>query len=294
MSDEDSWHLSDGDLITPELTVLRRLGGGFAYEVFLAFDEVTYVPVVVKVVRPGQVADESTLRGLRREVEALAVVNHPVVARGLRHDLDGERPHVVLQHIEGPRLSSLIRRHGRLQEQQYLPLAIEVAAALHYFRGVDLLHLDVKPSNVIMSAPARLIDLSIARTPEHAARSKRLGTDYYMSPEQADPDTHGHPGFAADVWGLGATLFHAVAGYRPFDKGVRRRPRPARPVPAAGVGAVRPPRPRAGPGARGTARRARPGSGEAAAAVRGRGHPRAGARRAAAPPADLQGQGLNR
>lgn len=219
MSKSDTWHLADGDPITPELTVLRRLGGGFAYEVFLAFDEVTYVPVVVKVVRPGQVTAESTLRGLRREVEALTLVNHPVVARGLRHDLDCERPHVVLQHIEGPRLSSLIRRHGRLQEQQYLPLAIEVAAALHYFRGVGLLHLDVKPSNVIMSAPARLIDLSIARTPESAARSKRLGTDYYMSPEQADPDTHGHPGHAADVWGLGATLFHAVAGHRAFDKG---------------------------------------------------------------------------
>ena len=219
MSDKDSWHLAEGDLITPELTVLRRLGGGFAYEVFLAFDEVTYVPVVVKVVRPDQVADEGTLRGLSREVEALALVNHPVVARGLRFDLEAERPHVVLQHIEGPRLSTLIRRHGGLQEQQYLPLAIEVAAALHYFRGVNLLHLDVKPSNVIMSAPARLIDLSIARTPEYATRSKRLGTDYYMSPEQADPDTHGHPGFAADVWGLGATLFHAVAGYRAFDKG---------------------------------------------------------------------------
>lgn len=220
MSGNDSWKLSEGDLITPELTVLRSLGGGLAYEVFLAFDEITYVPVVVKVVRPGQVTDEGTLRGLRREIEALALVNHPVVARGLRSDLEAERPHVVLQHIEGPRLSTLIRRHGRLQEQQYLPLAIEVSAALHYFRGVDLVHLDVKPSNVIMSAPARLIDLSIARTPEHAARGKRLGTDYYMSPEQADPDTHGHPGYPSDVWGLGATLFHAVAGHRAFDKGV--------------------------------------------------------------------------
>ena len=219
MSKTDTWHLTAGDLITPELTVLRRLGGGFAYEVFLAFDEVTYIPVVVKVIRPDQVTDESTLRGLRREVEALALVNHPVVARGLRFDLECERPHVVLQHIEGPRLSTLIRRHGRLQEQQYLPLAIEVAAALHYFRGIDLLHLDVKPSNIIMSAPARLIDLSIARTPERASRSRMLGTDLYMSPEQADPDNLGSPGYAADVWGLGATLFHAVAGYSAFDAG---------------------------------------------------------------------------
>ena len=134
MSDKDGWHFRQGDAITPELTAMRLLGGGAAYEAYLAFDEVTYGPVVVKVVRPDQVADEQTLRGLAREVGTLATVNHPVVVRGLRHQLDGERPHAVLEHIEGPRLSSLIRRHGRLQEQQYLPLAIEVAGALHYFR----------------------------------------------------------------------------------------------------------------------------------------------------------------
>lgn len=221
MSASDSWGLAEGDLITPELTVLRRLGGGSAYEVFLAFDETTYGPVVVKVVRPDQVEDEHTLRGLRREVSWLARVNHPVVARGLRHDLGCDRPHAVLQHIEGPRLSTLIRRHGRLQEQQYLPLAIEVSSALHYFRSLELVHLDVKPSNVIMAAPARLIDLSIARSTEEAARTARLGTDYYMAPEQADPDTFGDASYAADVWGLGTTLFHAVAGYRAFDKGPR-------------------------------------------------------------------------
>ena len=61
---------------------------------------------MAKVVRPDQVNDEHTLRGLRREVEALALVNHPVVVRGLRYDLEDERPHVVLEHIDGPRLSS--------------------------------------------------------------------------------------------------------------------------------------------------------------------------------------------
>ncbi|WP_244246989.1 serine/threonine-protein kinase [Nocardioides euryhalodurans] len=219
MNSHDSWHLREGDAITPELTAMRLLGGGSAYEAYLAFDEITYGPVVVKVVRPDQVSDEHTLRGLGREVETLALVNHPVVVRGLRHEIGGERPHAVLEHIEGPRLSSLIRRHGRLQEQQYLPLAIEVAAALHYFRRVDVVHLDIKPSNVIMGSPARLIDLSVARSCESAGRSRRIGTDYYMSPEQADPDTHGGPGHASDVWGLGATLFHAIAGYRAFDKG---------------------------------------------------------------------------
>ncbi|GAA5151823.1 hypothetical protein GCM10023340_31110 [Nocardioides marinquilinus] len=220
MSGADRWDLGEGDAITPELTAMRLLGGGSAYEAYLAFDEVTFSPVVVKLVRPDQLDDEHTLRGLRREVAAIERANHPVVVRALRHDLDGERPHVVLENIDGPRLSSLIRRHGRLSEQQYLPLALDVASALHFFRRIDLCHLDIKPSNVIMGAPARLIDLSVARSGERAARlASQIGTDFYMAPEQCDPGRAGEPGYASDVWGLGATLFHAIAGYRPFDEG---------------------------------------------------------------------------
>jgi len=217
MSSLATWGLAEGDAITAELTAVRRLGGGSGYEAYLAFDEVTYGPVVVKVVRPDQVADEHSLRGLAREVEALATVNHPVVVRGLRHELGGSRPHVVLEQVDGPRLSSLVRRYGPLQEQQYLPLAIELASALHYLRRIGWVHLDLKPSNVIMGAPARLIDLSVARPVDDAAGTRRIGTDAYMSPEQWDPERYGVPTPASDVWGLGATLFEAVAGYRAVD-----------------------------------------------------------------------------
>jgi len=100
---------------------------------------------------------------------------------------------------------------------QYLPLAIEVASALHYLRRIGWTHLDIKPSNVIMGAPARLIDLSVARPVEAAARSARIGTDAYMAPEQWDPERYGDPSPASDVWGLGATLFEAIAGERAYD-----------------------------------------------------------------------------
>jgi serine/threonine protein kinase len=212
-----SWGFAEGEAITAELTAVRRLGGGSAYEAWLAFDEVTYGPVVVKLLRPGQTADEHALRGLAREVEALATVNHPVVARGLRHELAGDRPHVVLEQVDGPRLSTLVRRYGPLPEHQYLPLAVELASALHYLRRIGWTHLDVKPSNVIMGAPARLIDLSVARPAADAAGTVRVGTDAYMAPEQWDPDRYGEPSPASDVWGLGATLFEAVAGYRAVD-----------------------------------------------------------------------------
>jgi eukaryotic-like serine/threonine-protein kinase len=227
---DESWGFSEGDAITDDLTAIRLLGGGTSYEAYLAFDDVTYAPTVVKVVRPHRRDDTSSVRGLAREVDMLGSVNHPVVARGLRAVLEGERPHVVLEAIDGPRLSTLIRRHGPLPEQQYLPLGIELASALHYFRRRGIVHLDIKPSNVIMGAPARLIDLSVARTVEDAeALTYPIGTDEYMAPEQCDPPGTGTPGFASDVWGVGATLFHAIAGYRPFAGGdtasddVRRR-----------------------------------------------------------------------
>lgn len=213
-SSSDSWSLVEGDAITATLTCLRKLGGGSAYEAFLAFDEVTYCPVVVKVVRPGQVADPATLRGLRREAEMLDRVQHPAVVRKLRAVLDGDRPHLVLEQLDGPRLSSLVRRYGALEEQQFLPLGIELASALHHLHGLGLVHLDVKPSNVIMGAPAKLIDLSVARPITRAANlGYAVGTDRYMAPEQS----RGHAVPASDVWGLGATIFEAIAGYRAFD-----------------------------------------------------------------------------
>jgi serine/threonine protein kinase len=220
MSHEDSWGLRTGDPIAPELSAMRLLGGGSAYEAFLAFDDVTYAPVVVKVVRPSQVSDRSTLRGLRREVEMLDRVRHPAVVRALRAEVDGPRPHVVLEQLDGPRLSTLVRRYGPLEPAQYLPLGIEIASALHYFRRLGVTHLDVKPSNIIMGAPAKLIDLSVARTVEDAAALRSpIGTDAYMAPEQTDPPATGTPGVASDVWGLGATLFEAIAGHPAFDDG---------------------------------------------------------------------------
>jgi eukaryotic-like serine/threonine-protein kinase len=225
-SDLTSWKFKSGAAIAEHLTSVSLLGGGNAYEAYLAFDDITYAPVVVKVVRPDQVTKESTLRGLRREAESLAVINHPVVVRGLRHHLEGERPYLVLENIDGPRLSTLIRKYGPLPEQQYLPLAIDLASALHYFGYLEYVHLDIKPSNIIMGSPGRLIDLSVARPFGSAAKlTTQIGTDAYMAPEQCDPGWGANsadggvvPGPGTDIYGLGATLFEAVAGYRPFDK----------------------------------------------------------------------------
>jgi eukaryotic-like serine/threonine-protein kinase len=221
MSDSPaSWGLSRGDEIVPGVTAMKLLGGGAAYEAFLAFDQKLYAPVVVKVVRPDQVEDSSTLRGLERECDLLQTLNHPAIVRGFRASFEPPRPYVMLEHLDGPRLSSLIRRHGPLPPQQLLPLGIELCSAAHYLGEMGVVHLDIKPSNVIMGAPARLIDLSVARPTERAATlTAPIGTDAYMAPEQCVPTRERRPGHASDMWGIGATLFHALAGYRPFEDG---------------------------------------------------------------------------
>jgi eukaryotic-like serine/threonine-protein kinase len=217
MVERASWKLSEGDEIAQGRSVLKLLGGGNRYEAYLVWDEHMFAPMVAKLIRPDQVDDDSALRGLRREAEALEALAHPVVLRGFDAVLDPPHPHVLVEHLEGPTLRRLIRRGGPLPAEQVLPLALHAAAALHYMAGEGWLHLDLKPDNIVMGIPPRVIDLSLARTFERAARVRDpIGTNAYMPPEQCLPN--GDIGPPADVWGLGATLYHAVAGQRPFRK----------------------------------------------------------------------------
>jgi serine/threonine protein kinase len=200
--------------------VLSRLGGGSRYEAYLAWDGHLHTTVVVKVIRPGRVDDAETRAELLAEANALASLSHPVIVRGFGAVLDGPRPHLLLEHLEGPRLSSLIRREGGLGLEQLAPLAVQLCAGLHYMHAEGWVHLDVKPANVIMGAPPRLIDLSIARTADDARQLRvPIGTDSYMPPEQCAPAGRGGVGPAADVFAVGVTLFRAATAVRPFTAG---------------------------------------------------------------------------
>lgn len=221
MSEHASWQFEAGEEIRPGRTVLKAIGGGNRYEVFLVWDESLFALGVAKLVRPDQVEDEKALRDLEREIDALASLNHPTLVRSFDADLDGAHPHVLIEHLEGPSLRRLIRRDGAIGLEQLLPLAAHVAGALQYMANSGYVHLDVKPDNIVMGVPPRLIDLSIARTLKRAAQTRGpLGTDPYMAPEQCVEDAgNGGIGPAADAWGLGATLFHAASGEKPFPRG---------------------------------------------------------------------------
>jgi eukaryotic-like serine/threonine-protein kinase len=242
----DSWAFAEGVEFAPGRHAVQLLGGGHRYEAYLTWDDELYTLVVAKLIRPRQVGDAAALEMLAREARALAALEHPAVVRSFGAVLDGARPHIVLEFLDGPRLSTLVRRYPVIVEQ-LLPLALELCSALHYMSKRRILHLDVKPRNVIMSGPPRLIDLSVATGLDELDRIKSpIGTDAYMAPEQCDPAGFAEIGPASDVWGLGATLYEAVSGVRPFPPGsargdypqLRVDPRPLPPDVPAGLAGV--------------------------------------------------------
>jgi eukaryotic-like serine/threonine-protein kinase len=214
--EKSSWGFHEGDEIVPGRHATRLLGGGRRYEAYLAWDDELHTLVVVKIVRPALLESESVRRGIEGEARALEALSHPTIVRMFDAVLDGERPHLVLEYLDGPRLSTLLHRY-RVILEQLLPLALELCSALHYMHSRHFLHLDVKPRNIVMSSRPRLIDLSVALPVERArAVTRPVGTDAYMSPEQCDPDRFSEIGPPSDIWGLGVTLYEALTRERPF------------------------------------------------------------------------------
>jgi eukaryotic-like serine/threonine-protein kinase len=216
MGTNDSWRFEEGDEIVPGRHAVELLGGGHRHEAYLAWDDSLLTLVTVKILRPSAVEDPGPRAALAREAEALASLQHPVLVRSFDAVLDGDRPHLLLEFLDGPRLSTLIRRYGVILEQ-LLPLALQLCSALHYIGVKGVVHLDVKPRNVIMSAAPRLIDLSVAtRLDQLATLRSPTGTDAYMAPEQCLPGRFHEIGPGSDVWGLGVTLYEALTRSRPF------------------------------------------------------------------------------
>jgi serine/threonine protein kinase len=220
------WGFEPGEPIVPGRRALELLGGGDRYEAYVAWDERLHIPVVAKMLRRHLVDDPRARAAITAEAEALERLQHPVLVRSFGSVLDGDRPHLVLEFLDGPRLSTLIRKFGPLASEQLVPLARQICSAIGFMASEGWVHLDVKPSNIVMTSSPRLIDLSVARTHAGARMIKRpVGTDAYMSPEQCDPARFSQIGPPTDVWGLGVTLFEALAAGKAFPPdGISRFP----------------------------------------------------------------------
>ncbi|MFD7654116.1 serine/threonine-protein kinase [Actinosynnema sp. NPDC059797] len=212
-----------GRLIAGRYRLERVLGRGSMGTVWAAHDEVLRRDVAVKeiLLPPGAPDGEATLLRERtlREARSAAALAHPNLVT--LHDVaqvDGD-PYVVMELVPSSSLAEVVRQRGPLTDQQGAVVADAVAAALEAAHRAGITHRDVKPGNVLVADDGRvkLTDFGIARNVAEATLTSRgimLGTPAFIAPEVAA----GEPvSSAADQWSLGATLFAAMTGSRPYE-----------------------------------------------------------------------------
>jgi serine/threonine protein kinase len=204
--------LRAGAPIAPGYRVVAHLRRGKGIDVYEVWSSERSCTCVVKALRPEVRSDVRWRRRLRREGRLLLSLSHPHIVRAyeLRERPD---PVVVLESLTGATVAHLIESRRRLSAADVAWLGIHLCSAFGYLHRRGILHLDVKPSNVVAdNGDAKLLDLSVARPPGQVR--KRVGTVPYMAPEQL---ARGELTAATDVWGIGATLHEAATGARVND-----------------------------------------------------------------------------
>ena len=200
-------------------TIERVLGEGGMATVYLATDGKHRRQVAVKVMRPELAATVGAERFLR-EVEIAAQLTHPHILPV--HDsgeVDGVL-YYVMPFVEGESLHDRIKRETQLPVEEALRIAREVSEALAYAHGKRIVHRDIKPGNIMLSAGHALVaDFGIARAVDARGGSitgtgLAVGTPQYMSPEQASGSSN--IDIRSDIYALGAVLYEMLTGETPF------------------------------------------------------------------------------
>ena len=204
--------------------VLEHLGTGGMGSVFLCEHRHMRRRVAVKILPPDP-GDPTHVQRVRREAQAVAMLDHPNIVRAFDLDREGGLHFLVMEYIDGASLQSVVDSRGRLPVHRAVNYVAQAALGLQHAHDNGLVHRDVKPSNLMLdwAGTVKLLDLGLARfarTPDNLTQvsdSKTvLGTADYLAPEQARSS---HVDGRADVYALGAVAYFVLTGKPPFDGG---------------------------------------------------------------------------
>lgn len=193
--------------------------GGMA-EVFDAQDNLLGRRVAVKVLHSSYSRDAAFVQRFRREAQAAANLSHPNIVSIYDTGEDNGTHFIVMELVEGRSLRDVLKREGHLLPRRAAEIAAEVAAALAVAHRAGLVHRDIKPGNVLLTADGsvKVTDFGIARAWDDSEQLTRtgavIGTATYFSPEQAQ----GRPADErSDIYALGVVLYEMLAGLPPFS-----------------------------------------------------------------------------
>jgi len=197
------------------LAVAGRGGMGVVYK---ALDTRLDRQVALKLLRKDHSGNEALIAQLETEAAVTASINHPNVVKVFTTGTDRGRFYLAMELVEKGSLDDLMQLQGRVAEAQVLQVGIQIAQGLRAACEHGLIHRDVKPGNILFADAhtAKIVDFGLAvfMEQEESVRGEIWGTPYYVAPEKLDNKPED---FRSDIYSLGGTLFHALAGRPPFE-----------------------------------------------------------------------------
>ncbi|NBS13920.1 serine/threonine protein kinase [bacterium] len=215
----------------------RELGQGGMGTVYLARDTGLNRKVALKILRNDLSDDPSFAQKFLDEVEVTASLAHPNIIRVYTLGEQEGRLYLVMEHLDQPSLEQKMEQQGKLTEKEILETGIGIASALQFaHEETGMIHRDIKPGNILFGRGniSKLSDFGLAAGAHSALghQDEIWGTPYYVSPERLNREEED---IRSDIYSLGATLYHALAGRAPFEAAsaeeVARRHLSDRPVP---------------------------------------------------------------
>jgi len=199
----------------------ERIARGGMGSVYKAVQESIDRTVAVKLLGAKYASDSVFVERFLREARAAARLNHPNIVQAIDVGRADGHYYFVMEYVEGPTLAALLKERGTIAPAEAVEIVKHVARGLENAGRMNMLHLDVKPANILVAPNglAKLGDFGLARHVEdedaiYAAKKVVFGTPCYMSPEQimGAGDLDGR----SDIWSLGVTFYEIVAGKTPF------------------------------------------------------------------------------
>lgn len=198
--------------------LMSVLGQGGQGTVYRATDTNLNRQVALKILRPEQGSDPEFVKLFEHEAKITASINHPNVVRVYSFGTVEDRVYLAMELVDGGTLDDLMEKLGCVPEARVLQAGIQAAEGLRAGFEKGLIHRDVKPGNILFAADgsAKVVDFGLAvfHEQEAAQTGDIWGTPYYLSPERLNRQQED---FRSDIYSLGASLFHAIAGRPPFE-----------------------------------------------------------------------------